>query len=95
MKFVCSFAWADLEIQDAERAFIKKLIKELELDENEIAQVDEWLEVPPPAHELDPAEIPVEHRQLFLDTARAMIVSDGKIDAEEAANFALFETLVR
>ncbi|MFK7998201.1 MAG: TerB family tellurite resistance protein [Polyangiales bacterium] len=95
MKFVCSFAWADLEIQDEERAFIGRLVTQLELDDAEKAQVDEWLKLPPTADELDPAEIPVPHRELFLETARAMIVSDGKIDADEAENFALFELLVR
>ncbi len=95
MKFICSFAWADLEIQDAERTFIGKLVRELELDEEERALVDGWLELPPSAEELDPAEIPREHRQIFLDTARAMIVADGKIDPNEAENFALLEALVR
>ncbi len=95
MKFICSFAWADLEVQDAEREFIGKLVNQLELDEAERKQVDGWLEVPPPADELDPAEIPVAHRELFLETARAMIVSDGRIDRDEAENFALFEMLVR
>ena len=95
MKFICSFAWADLEIQDAERKFVGKLVKQLELDEAETKMVEGWLEVPPPVEELDPAEIPRAHRQLFLDTARAMIVADGTIDADEAENFALLEALVR
>jgi len=95
MKFVCSFAWADLEIQDEEREFIGKLVAQLDLDDEDQAQVNAWLEVPPSAEELDPADIPIEHRQLFLDTARAMIVADGKIDPDEAENFALLEALVR
>jgi len=95
MRFICSFAWADLEIQDEEREFIKKLVKELDLDDAEKAQVEAWLEVPPTADELDPAEIPLSHREIFLETARAMIVADGRIDEDEAENFALFEALVR
>lgn len=95
MKFICSFAWADLEIQDEERDFVQRLVEQLELDEAEAAQVEQWLQLPPTADELDPAEIPKAHRQLFLDTARAMIVADGRIDADEAENFALFEMLVR
>ncbi len=95
MKFICSFAWADLEIQDDERVFIGKLVKELELDDAEKALVDGWLEVPPRAEEVDPAEIPKAHRQLFLDTVRAIIVSDGKIDRDEAESFALLEALMR
>lgn len=95
MKFICSFAWADLEIQDEERDFVNRLVEQLELDDKERDQVEEWLKLPPTADELDPAEIPKAHRQLFLDTARAMIVADGRIDPDEAENFALFELLVR
>ena len=95
MKFICSFAWADLEIQDAERNFVSKLVQQLELDDEEAALVEGWLTLPPRAEELDPMEIPHEHRELFLETARAMIVADGKIDPEEAENFELLEQLVR
>lgn len=94
MRFICSFAWADLEVQQEERTFVTKLIHQLDLDEEEVAKVEGWLKVPPTADELDPAEIPRKHRQLFLDTARAMIVADGKIDADEAVNFDLLEQLL-
>lgn len=95
MKFICSFAWADLEVQDAERKFVHRLVAELELDDEEKAKVEDWLEVPPPAEEVDPADIPRGHRQLFLDTVRAIIVADGKVDADEAESFALLEALLR
>ena len=95
MRFVCSFAWADLEIAEAERAFIVQLVERLELDEAEAAEVAKWLEVPPTADELDPAEIPTEHRQLFLDAARAMIMSDGEIDDVEAENLVILDQLLR
>lgn len=95
MRLVCSFAWADLEVADAEREFIHKMVRELALDEDEAAQVEEWLEVPPPPEEVDPAEIPKSHRQLFLDAARAIVVADGKVDQDEAENLALLEMLVK
>ena len=95
MRFVCSFAWADLEVGDDERRFVRRLVKQLELDEAEAKQVDEWLEVPPPAEELDATEIPRTHRQLFIDTARAMVVADGRVEREEAENLALLEMLIR
>lgn len=59
MKFVCSFAWADLEVKDAERKLVKKLVSRLGLDAAEVAQVDGWLEVPPRPEEVDPSDIPV------------------------------------
>lgn len=95
MRFICSFAWADLEVQDEERGFVAKMAAKLGLSDEEIDQVREWLEVPPRAEDLDPSQIPREHRQLFIDAARAMVVADGRVDPEEAENLALFEMLVQ
>jgi hypothetical protein len=95
MKFVCSFAWADLEVRDEERQFVRRLMKRLELNPAEKQQVEAWLEVPPPAEELDPAEVPRAHRQLFVDTARAMIASDGVIAANERESLDLLEMLLK
>ncbi len=95
MRFVCSFAWADLEIRDGERDFIIKMITRLELDEDETAQVAQWLQVPPPADDLDPEDIPREHRQLFLDAAKAMILSDGNVEDVEAENLVILDALLR
>lgn len=94
MKFVCSFAWADLRIADGERGFVHKMMRRLKLDPDEAQQVAEWLELPPAADEVDPNEIPREHRKLFLDTAREMIGVDGEISDEERENFALLEQLL-
>ena len=94
MRFVCSFAWADLEVHDEERGFVRKMMQRLELDEEETKLVEDWLDVPPPAEDLDPSEIPASHRQLFLDTARAMIVADGRVDQDEAENLVLLEQLL-
>ena len=94
VKFVCSFAWADLEIAEAERTMVRKLVRRLKLDADERALVEEWLEVPPRAEELDPAQIPDEHRALFLTTAREMIEVDGEIAEEEVENFELLEQLL-
>lgn len=95
MKFVCSFAWADLEIQPSEREFVGKLVDKLDFDEDEKTMVEGWLRVPPRPEEVDPMQIPSAHRQLFLDTARAMIVVDGRVDAEEQENLDLLEQLVQ
>jgi uncharacterized tellurite resistance protein B-like protein len=95
MKFVCSFAWADLEVKDSEREFIKRLMKRLDLSSAEKKQVEQWLELPPAADELDPNEVPRAHRQLFVDTARAMIAADGVIDEQERENLRLLEMLLK
>lgn len=87
MKFVCAFAWTDLEIRDAERNFVHRLVKRLELDDADREQVEEWLSVSPAPSSMDPARIPAEHRRTFLEAARAVIYSDGEVDAEEREQF--------
>lgn len=94
MRFVCSFAWADLEVQDEERAFVSRLTRHLELDEDERKQVAQWLKVPPPPEEVDPAQVPREHRQIFLDTVRAVVAVDNVLDPDERENLALLEQLL-
>ena len=93
MKFVCSFAWADLEIQDDERKFVDKMIDKLGLQEDR-SQIEGWLRSPPPPEEVDPTRVPREHRQLFLDAAKAVFNADGVIDPKERENFELLEQLL-
>ena len=87
MKFVCAFAWTDLEIRDSERNFVNRLAKRLELDESDRQQVEEWLSVAPAPSSMDPARIPAEHRRTFIEAARAVIYSDGEVDTEERQQF--------
>jgi uncharacterized tellurite resistance protein B-like protein len=94
MRFVCSFAWADLEVHDKERAFIARMMRALRLDAKEKQQVERWLEVPPPPEQVDPASIPRAHRALFLDAIRGVVVADGSISPEERESFALLESLL-
>jgi uncharacterized tellurite resistance protein B-like protein len=94
MKFVCSLAWADLEVQAEERAFVRRMVSRLGLSAAERAQVDGWLQVPPPVDDVDPAEIPREHRKLFLDTLRELVLADGAVDEQEQASLALLEDLI-
>ncbi len=94
MRFVCSFAWADLEVKSKERTLVRKMIETLHLEPDEVKLVEGWLEVPPRAEEVDPASIPKAHRQLVLDAAKLMINADGKIDPEEAESFELLEQLL-
>ena len=94
MRFVCSFAWADLEVQPEEREFVARLILALQLQPLEAAQVLEWLEVPPRVDEVDPQDVPLQHRQSFLDAARAVAARDGVMQPEEVENLSLLEQLL-
>ena len=94
MSFVCSFAWADLEVRDQEREFVHKLIHRLELDDEEKAEVLPMLKLPPPPEDVDPFDIPMEHRQVFLDACLQMIGVDGEVSEEEATNYNLLSQLL-
>ena len=94
LKFVCSFAWADLEIRPEERAFVRNLIERLALEENERATVCGWLEAPPEIESVDPTLVPHEHRRLFLEEIVGVIESDGEIAPEERESLRIFEALV-
>lgn len=94
MKFVCSFAWADLEIADQERGLVQRMVDKLDLAKDERAQVARWLEVPPRAEEVDPAEVPHAHREILLQAARETIAVDGEISEDERENLALLEQLL-
>jgi uncharacterized tellurite resistance protein B-like protein len=94
MKFVCSFAWADLEIRPEEREFIAGLIHRLKLAEDEARQVDAWLKLPPDPESVDPTEIPAAHRQLFIQEIQGVIESDGEVAVEERESFDLLKVLL-
>lgn len=94
MRFICSFAWADLEIRPEEKDLIVRMVDRLDLDDEDREQVAEWLQVPPRPDDVDPADIPREHRRLFLDAARAMILSDGNVEDIEAENLIILEQLL-
>ena len=94
VEFVCSFAWADLEVRPEERAFISGLIRRLDLGEAEDLQVQQWLDRPPRIDNLDPTSIPKEHRRLFLEAIEGLIASDGEIADEERDSFEIFQQLL-
>ena len=94
MKFVCSFAWADLEVHPNERDFVAHIVKRLDLGTDERRQVDRWLELPPAPDEVDPTLVPTAHRKTFVDTIVGIIESDGIVSDEERDSLALFEHLL-
>jgi len=95
MRFVCSFAWADLEIRPEEREFVAMMIRRLELDADERRQVLEWLEVPPSPDSVDPDRVPRTHRMKFLRAVESTVTVDGEVSPEERENLVLFAQLIR
>jgi len=95
MRFICSFAWADFEIQPEEKEFVKAMVAKLNMPEDERNEVWKWLEVPPRVEDVDPTEIPREHREFFLDSVKEVVMADGVLAAEEEDNLKIFEELLR
>ncbi len=95
LKFVCAFAWADLEVHEKERDFVKRLIERLELSDDENGQVVGWLKHGVPPEEVDPNRVPRRHREIFLQCAREIIVADGEIDPNESENYELLQALLK
>ena len=85
LEFVCSFAWTDLKVTDAERALVERTIRGDGFTAKERARVRRWLELPPKPEDVDPTQVPREHRQLFLDAAHQVVEVDGVVGAERDA----------
>ena len=94
VKFVCSFAWADLVIRPEERNFVDHIVQSLKLDDEDQSKVAGWMAVPPNPESVDPMRIPLAQRELFLDSIEGVIVADGEVAPEERENFALLRELL-
>jgi uncharacterized tellurite resistance protein B-like protein len=95
MKFACAAVWADLDVNRSEKSYILSLALRLGLSNAETEQVRGWLEAPPPPEEVDPAQIPLEHRRLFLEAIEDVVAADRVIDGPELESLRLLRELLR
>ena len=95
LRFVCSFAWADLEVKPEERELVRKLVRRMQLGPDERQLVEGWLDSPPPVESIDPTQVPQEHRMKFLRAVESVISVDGEVSPEERESLILFAKLVR
>lgn len=95
MRFVCSFVWADLHVHEKERRLVRSLVGKLKLSPAESKQVEGWLKVPPRPEEVDPGQVPLPHREIFLQAARDVFTADGEVHEEEKMTFSLLDELLR
>ena len=94
LRFICSFAWADFEVQSSEKALISQVLDGMELDLERRKEVRNWLSSPPPLDDqLDPTKIPQQHRDLFLTAAWTIISADGAVSRDEWESYRLFKEL--
>ena len=94
MRFVCSFAWADLEIKPAERDFVTRLMRRLSMDAEERLEVRGWLELPPEPESVDPEDIPIEHRKLFVQVMERIAYADQELSEEERDSLDILKQLL-
>lgn len=94
LRFVCSFVWTDLKVAQAERDLVMRICGRLALHDREVAQVKQWLAVPPPSESVDPTQVPKAHRQMFLRAAELAVQADGKIAPAERDALATFRELI-
>ena len=92
LKFVCAFAWTDLDVSEPEKAFVRRLIGKLALADEDRAEVEQWLHVAPPPSEVDPKLVPEAHRRSFIEAVRAVVYADGNVDDEERAQLERLKT---
>ena len=95
MRFVCSFAWIDLEVKQEERELVTRLVRRLQLDDEEKELVSKWLESPPPPDSVDPALVPRSHRMTFIRAAESTVSVDGDVTQEERDTLLVFAQLIR
>lgn len=94
MRFVCAFAWADLAVSGEERLFVADCIRKLGFTEAERKQVWAWLEVPPDADDIDPSDIPPQHRQAFIEAMGRVVAADDEVSPQEREALVLLSQLM-
>ena len=95
LRFVCSFAWVDLEVRPTERAFVSRLTRRFDLDDDERRQVESWLAQPPSPESVDPALVPREYRMRFIRAIESVIAIDGEISRLEREQLLSFAQRLR
>jgi len=86
LRFLCAFAWTDLEVSEKEQRFVRRILAQANLGPDDERQVEEWLHVAPAPGSVDPKLVPRAHRKLFLDAVRALVYADGTVDPDERAS---------
>jgi hypothetical protein len=85
LQFLCSFAWVDGEVSDAERRFVRRLVERSNLAPDDVKEVESWLLMQPAAPDI--TSVPARHRRAFVESVRALIFMDGKVDPAEQEAF--------
>jgi hypothetical protein len=82
-------------VSQQERDLVMRIAGYLRLGDPQVAQVGEWLRVPPRGEEVDPTGVPRAHREMFLRAAEKVVEIDGRVVPAEKDAVALFRQLLR
>ena len=94
MKFICAFAWADLQVKPEEVGFVARIFRQLDLDDLDWHEVKGWLDVPPEPEAIDPTQIPEAHRRTFVACIEQIISADAEVSEMEREQLVLFKQLL-
>ena len=86
LRLVASFAWVDGIVDEAEKRFVRRLMGKITLTTAEVHDVESWL-LSPPTEEIPIERIAEANRRVFLESVRALMFVDGKIDPAEQEHF--------
>ncbi len=87
MKLAVHAAWSDLMVVPQEREVVLGLARRLELGEDDVAEVQQWLKGPPP--EIDPYDLPREHKEVLCTVLLDVVEADGELAPEECETLRL------
>ena len=79
------------EVRRARDAGAARFLRVLLPDEERLVQ--EWLRSPPA--DVDPAQVPAQHRRLFVEAAREAIEANGRVSEPERETLELLDQLLR
>lgn len=94
LRFLAAFAWADLEVTAAERAYVFAAAQALGIPPDAHEKIADWLDCPPAPEAIDPTRVPRRLRAPLKRLVWGIIICDGRVSAEEEENWALFVQLL-
>lgn len=93
LRLLAGFAWADGHVAEEEKRFVRRVMSKLPLTADEVKDAESWLLVAP-NEPVPVSRIAPDHRRVFLETVRALMFMDGKIDPAEEAHFEKLRALL-
>jgi uncharacterized tellurite resistance protein B-like protein len=94
LRIVAAAAWVDGEVQDAERAFVKKLLDRLSVPDDERKAALGYLDSPPHPAEVDPNKLPHDVRETLVSLVKELVASDATTTDEERETVQHLEELL-